>query len=63
MEVLTNKITDVVTSNIDTNKPIPEEVTGNETVVSETKDSTVTRVLVILNLPLYLILKPMSLLK
>jgi hypothetical protein len=43
VEVLTNKITDVITSNIDTNKPIPEEVTGNETVVSETKDSTVNK--------------------
>jgi hypothetical protein len=43
VEVLTNKITDVITSNIDTDKPIPEELTGNETVVSETKDSTVNK--------------------
>ena len=43
MEVLTNKITDVITSNIDTDKPAPVNVDKNETVVSETKDSSVNK--------------------
>ena len=43
MEVLTNKITDVITSNIDTDKPVPVENDKNKTVVSETKDSSVNK--------------------
>ena len=41
MEVIGKKISSLVNSNDDTDKPVPVEVTGNETVVSETTDSTV----------------------
>ena len=41
MEVVGKKISSLVNSNIDTDKPVPVEVTGDEEVVSETTDSKV----------------------
>ena len=41
MEVVGKKISSLVNSNIDTDKPVPVEVTGDEKVVSETTDSKV----------------------